>query len=222
MSQLTDLPAWQNLVNHFEKTKDVHMRDLFAQDPGRFDRFSLRLDDILFDFSKNRVTDETMRLLLSLAEACDVEGWRDRMLAGEPVNRYEHPRYEFFPPWAYARDRQAQVRANHEFILELKRSAHPEFLARVEPGFPDGRRLQRTFAAEFRYLYAFRKFLAGVSIDEHYRLFDGALAVAPWNDSLRARIYAQYSYLAATQRDPSRRALMMQRARDLYKGDRSL
>jgi hypothetical protein len=143
-------------------------------------------------------------------------------LAGEPVNGYEHPRYEFFPPWAYARDRQAQVRANHDFILELKRSAHPEFLARVEPGFSDGRRLQHTFAAEFRYLYAFRKFLAGVSIDEHYRLFDDALAVAPWNDSLRARIYAQYSYLAATQRDPSTRALMMQKARDLYKGDRSL
>ncbi len=89
MSQLTDLPAWQNLVNHFEKTKDVHMRDLFAQDPDRFDRFSLRLDDILFDYSKNRVTGETMGLLLSLAEACDVEGWRDRMLAGEPVNHTE-------------------------------------------------------------------------------------------------------------------------------------
>ena len=89
MSQLTDLPAWQNLADHFEKVKDLHMRDMFAQDPDRFDRFSLRLDDILFDYSKNRVTDDTMRLLLALAEACDVEGWRDRMFAGEPVNHTE-------------------------------------------------------------------------------------------------------------------------------------
>ena len=43
MSQLTDLPAWQNLVNHFEKTKDVHMRDLFAQDPGQHANLTLPL-----------------------------------------------------------------------------------------------------------------------------------------------------------------------------------
>lgn len=140
-------------------------------------------------------------------------------VAGEPVNRYEHPRYEFYPPWAYTRDRQEQVRANHDFMLELKLAAHAEYMAQVGAGFADDRRLQRTLAAEFRYLYAFSRFLAGVSLDEHYRLFDDVLAAAPWNDSLRARIYAQYSYLASTRRDPATRAMMMRRATDLYEAD---
>jgi glucose-6-phosphate isomerase len=65
------------------------MRDLFAREPDRFERFSLRLNDVLFDFSKNRITDETMRLLLALATSCDVEGWRDRMFAGEAINHTE-------------------------------------------------------------------------------------------------------------------------------------
>jgi hypothetical protein len=140
----------------------------------------------------------------------------DDALAGVAINRYEHPRYEFYPPWAYARGRQEQVRENHTFILELKRAAHFDYMARVEPGFGDRTRLQRTFAAEFRYLQAFHSFLDGISLQEHYRLFDDALAVAPWNDSLRARIYAQYSYLASTRSNPEERARMKRRAEALY------
>ena len=67
MSKLTDLPAWKQLQDHFEETKDTHMLDLFAQDPTRFDNFNLKLNDILFDYSKNRVTRQTMDLLLQLA-----------------------------------------------------------------------------------------------------------------------------------------------------------
>ena len=67
MSQLTDLPAWQALAKHFEQVRDLHMRDQFERETDRFDRFSLRLNDILFDYSKNRITDETIRLLLDLA-----------------------------------------------------------------------------------------------------------------------------------------------------------
>jgi glucose-6-phosphate isomerase len=89
MSRLTELPAWHALQAHFEDVRDVHMRDLFATDPARFDRFSLRIGDVLFDYSKNRVTDETLRLLLDLAEACDVAGWRDRMFGGEAINHTE-------------------------------------------------------------------------------------------------------------------------------------
>jgi hypothetical protein len=101
-------------------------------------------------------------------------------------------------------------------ILELKRQALPGYLAVLSDGVPNAARLRKSMAAEFRYLVGFRKFLTGMPLDETYRIFDQALAVAPWNDSLRARIYAQYSYLASTRRDPSERAMLMQRAEALY------
>ncbi len=89
MSRLTQLPEWAALASHHEQVADVQMRDLFAAEDDRFARFSLQLGDILFDYSKNRITDESMRLLLDLARACDVEGWRQRLFAGEPINHTE-------------------------------------------------------------------------------------------------------------------------------------
>jgi glucose-6-phosphate isomerase len=86
MIQVNKTSAWQALASHFDALKHVHMRELFEQDPQRFERFSLRLEDILLDFSKNRITAETLELLLDLARACDVEGWRERMFAGERIN----------------------------------------------------------------------------------------------------------------------------------------
>ncbi len=86
MSALTESPAWQALLRHQQTMRDVHMRDLFAQDPKRFERFSLRVGDLLVDYSKNRVTDETMKLLFALAEQAQVAGWRDKMFAGEKIN----------------------------------------------------------------------------------------------------------------------------------------
>ena len=65
------------------------MRELFADDPKRFERFSLEVDDVLVDYSKNRVTDETMRLLFDLARQARVFEWRDRMFAGEKINGTE-------------------------------------------------------------------------------------------------------------------------------------
>jgi glucose-6-phosphate isomerase len=90
MKVLTDLPQWQALSAHYAQVKDLHMRDLFAADADRFERFSLKLNDVLFDYSKNRITAETRDLLLALAQACDVEGWRERMFAGEAINHTEH------------------------------------------------------------------------------------------------------------------------------------
>ena len=83
-------PAWQALQSHFEEIKNEHMREMFEQDPNRFGRFSLTLNDILFDYSKNRITQETMDLLLELARECDVESWRERMFDGETINHTEH------------------------------------------------------------------------------------------------------------------------------------
>ncbi|MCP4077230.1 MAG: glucose-6-phosphate isomerase [Gammaproteobacteria bacterium] len=90
MTKLTDLPAWKKLQQHYLDTKDIHMRELFAQDPERYESFSLKFHDILFDYSKNRITQETMDLLLQLAEQADVTGCRERMFSGYPINNTEH------------------------------------------------------------------------------------------------------------------------------------
>jgi glucose-6-phosphate isomerase len=81
--------AFQALRAHLHAVESVQMRDLFARDPKRFADYSLSLDDLTLDYSKNRVTGETMELLVDLAKACDVEGWRARMFAGEPINATE-------------------------------------------------------------------------------------------------------------------------------------
>ena len=86
----TEKPAWQALQKHFEDIKDVHMRDMFDSDEKRFENFSLTFNDILFDFSKNRITGKTFDLLMELAGECDVEQWRDQMFNGELINHTEH------------------------------------------------------------------------------------------------------------------------------------
>ena len=77
------LPAWRKLTEHAQSRPNL--RELL-RDAGRFGKFSLELEGMLLDYSKQRVTAETMRLLLDLARECGVESWRARMLAGEPVN----------------------------------------------------------------------------------------------------------------------------------------
>jgi len=90
MSKLTERPSWKALLKHFEEIKNVHMRDMFAQDEknseDRFKKFSAQMDDILLDFSKNRINDESFRLLCDLARETGVEEWRDHMFSGEPIN----------------------------------------------------------------------------------------------------------------------------------------
>ncbi|MGH8632770.1 MAG: glucose-6-phosphate isomerase, partial [Burkholderiales bacterium] len=83
------LPAWQKLTEHQHAQSRLHLRELFARDPDRFGKFSLELDGMLLDYSKQRVSSETMRLLAELARACELEDWRARMLAGEHVNGSE-------------------------------------------------------------------------------------------------------------------------------------
>jgi glucose-6-phosphate isomerase len=89
MPGLVDLTAWQALQEHRREMDEVHMRDLFAQYPQRFERFSLRTGDILFDYSKNRVTQETMRLLCDLARQANVAGKIEAMFTGEKYNNTE-------------------------------------------------------------------------------------------------------------------------------------
>jgi glucose-6-phosphate isomerase len=85
----TQLAAWQALEQHYRQAAPLQMRDLFRQDPRRFDKFTLRLDDLLLDFSKNLVTEETMRLLYDLARQADLPGWTERMFTGQKINTTE-------------------------------------------------------------------------------------------------------------------------------------
>src|SRR5262245_17412225 len=80
------LPAWKALEAHQRKLRDVHLRTLFADDPGRGERLALEAVGLFLDYSKNRVTDETLRLLLALAGECGVRGRIDAMFRGERIN----------------------------------------------------------------------------------------------------------------------------------------
>ena len=82
-------PVWHALQQHYANAAHVQMRDLFAADPQRFDKFSLRYDDILLDYSKNRITEETLALLLDLAQEADLSGWIEKMFSGAKINNTE-------------------------------------------------------------------------------------------------------------------------------------
>ncbi|MCU0970907.1 MAG: glucose-6-phosphate isomerase [Gammaproteobacteria bacterium] len=90
MSHLTSLPEWRDLEAHREVLAAVHMRDLFAAEPGRFAAMSAEAAGIFLDYSKHIATQETLDRLLRLAEAVDVRGWTARMFAGEKINNTEH------------------------------------------------------------------------------------------------------------------------------------
>jgi glucose-6-phosphate isomerase len=83
---LTALPEWTALKTHYESVKDLQLRGLFASDASRGERLTVEAAGLMLDYSKNRVTDETIRLLLALAKARGVTALRDRMFAGEKIN----------------------------------------------------------------------------------------------------------------------------------------
>ena len=83
---LTQLASWRALEKHYSKVKPLHLRDLFKEDPRRAERFSMEALGIYLDYSKNRVTDDTIRLLLDLAESSDLRGRIDAMFNGEKIN----------------------------------------------------------------------------------------------------------------------------------------
>ena len=82
--------AWQALSTHFRKIKAVHLRTLFAKDPGRGERFSLEAAGLYLDYSKHRITDETLRLLLRLTEECRLREKIDAMFRGDRINLTEN------------------------------------------------------------------------------------------------------------------------------------
>ena len=87
--KLTRSPAWKALQAHQAEIAQLHLRDLFARDPGRAQKFQLQAGALLLDYSKHRVTAATLALLVDLARQANVEGWRMRMFAGERINTSE-------------------------------------------------------------------------------------------------------------------------------------
>lgn len=87
---LTDLPAWKGLQAHRAAWNNVHLRDLFKTDPKRFDRYSPRLDELLLDYSKNLISEETLALLRRLAVEANVPAWTEAMFSGEKINFTEN------------------------------------------------------------------------------------------------------------------------------------
>ena len=87
---LAATPEWKALEGHYARFKDTRLRDLFAQDPGRAERFSLEAAGLFLDYSKNRIADETVGLLAALARARAVEAKRDAMFAGDKINVSEN------------------------------------------------------------------------------------------------------------------------------------
>ena len=90
MTSLTQYPVWNALCAHQKTVAALHMRDLFATDAKRFEKLSLKFDDILFDYSKHRITEQTLPLLFQLAREANIESWRDKMFAGEKINITEN------------------------------------------------------------------------------------------------------------------------------------
>jgi len=86
MTNPTASPAWQALIEHHRQMAGVQLRTLFEADPLRFEHFSLIFDELLFDYSKNRITDATLRLLHDLAEQAQLAKFIERMFAGEKIN----------------------------------------------------------------------------------------------------------------------------------------
>ncbi|WP_372794489.1 glucose-6-phosphate isomerase [Pontiella sp.] len=87
-TKLTDRSEWKALESHYAEMQDVHLRDLFA-DSGRAAAFTLKAEDLLLDYSKNRITAETMEKLVALAESADLKKWIEAMFTGEKINATE-------------------------------------------------------------------------------------------------------------------------------------
>ena len=90
MKHLAELPAWQKLWHHYEATKLNHMRELFAQDPQRAERYWLEVGGLKLDYSKNRITDETLAGLFELARESGLPEQMQAMFAGEKINNTEN------------------------------------------------------------------------------------------------------------------------------------
>jgi glucose-6-phosphate isomerase len=90
MAPLTERPAWKALEAHYRKVRELHLRKLFGDDPGRGERMTAEAVGLYLDYSKNRLTDETLKLLLQLAETSGLRARIDAMFRGDKINVTEN------------------------------------------------------------------------------------------------------------------------------------
>jgi glucose-6-phosphate isomerase len=83
---IAQTPTWKALQEHQKDIARLHLRELFAQDPQRFEKFHAEFDGIVLDFSKNLITEQTLELLLKLADEANIKEWTQRMFSGEKIN----------------------------------------------------------------------------------------------------------------------------------------
>lgn len=101
-------PVDPQLKTKQQELATISIKQLFDQQPDRFEKYSFKLEDILIDFSKHRIDDQAFNLLITLAQQADVESWRDKMFSGEPINFTEH-RAVLHTALRYPRDKQKLV-----------------------------------------------------------------------------------------------------------------
>lgn len=124
--------AWKKLQDHFKEMKYASMKDLFKENPNRFKNYSLAVPDIIFDFSKNLVNDETKKLLLELANECELDKAIEAMFKGEMINETEgrsvlHTALRNFsgkPVMSEGRDVMPEVKKELEHIKNFCRKVH--------------------------------------------------------------------------------------------------
>src|SRR6185503_5386683 len=86
----TSTAAWQSLKTHFSEMKNVHLKELFKNDPGRFSKYSIATRDIVFDYSKNIINEQSIQLLLQLAKECKLQDGINAMFNGDKINETEN------------------------------------------------------------------------------------------------------------------------------------
>eukprot|EP01125_Pyxidicula_operculata_P002551 TRINITY_DN12406_c0_g1_i1.p1 TRINITY_DN12406_c0_g1~~TRINITY_DN12406_c0_g1_i1.p1 ORF type:complete len:563 (-),score=105.31 TRINITY_DN12406_c0_g1_i1:625-2283(-) len=87
---MSNTEAWKQLEEHQKKLRNVHMRDLFQQDTSRFEKLSIKFEDILLDYSKNIINQQTLDLLIQLADQVKLTEWRKKMFNGDKINNTEN------------------------------------------------------------------------------------------------------------------------------------
>ena len=85
----TQTSAWKELIDHYQETRNIHLKDLFDEDPSRASRFSIQWEDFFVDYSKNRITDNTIELLLKLAEEVNLQDGITKYFGGDLINQTE-------------------------------------------------------------------------------------------------------------------------------------
>ena len=90
MTSITHSKSWIQLKKHHDEFSNSHMRDLFNDDPDRFNKFNLQFDDLLYDFSKNIVSQDTLNLLYDVAQEAHLSDWVNTLFSGEKINFTEN------------------------------------------------------------------------------------------------------------------------------------